>query len=427
MDPDGGSKWVVLLLFLVLAALITLVRTALLAVNRHRLRSITVEIDPRVTKINRMLNELDLFVEAVRIGDIVFRGLFVIMGTVFVLAQWGTDKGIVIAAAAIIPVVAIIAYIIPETIAIKDPEKTTLLFIKPIRFFVLCMMPLIKITRLIKRILRRIMMIEEEERREQKASGMEEEIIELVSAVQEEGVIHQEEKKMIHGVFDFVETMVKDVMVPRTGIIAVEKDMQLNELMEMIQREQFSRIPVYENSIDNITGVVHIKDLFMANACGTDDFVLEKYLRPTIFVPETKMVNDLFRIMKKEKIHMGIVLDEYGGTAGLVTMEDLIEEIMGDIQDEHDTEEPNYLRIDESTIDVNASLRIEDINEKLGLELECDDAETVGGIVFAKLGRIPVVGDVLNIGELEMHVIKMDGHRIEKIRIKRVASTQNMD
>jgi len=271
------------------------------------------------------------------------------------------------------------------------------------------------------------MMIEEEERREQKASGMEEEIIELVSAVQEEGVIHQEEKKMIHGVFDFVETMVKDVMVPRTGIIAVEKDMQLNELMEMIQREQFSRIPVYENSIDNITGVVHIKDLFMANACGTDDFVLEKYLRPTIFVPETKMVNDLFRIMKKEKIHMGIVLDEYGGTAGLVTMEDLIEEIMGDIQDEHDTEEPNYLRIDESTIDVNASLRIEDINEKLGLELECDDAETVGGIVFAKLGRIPVVGDVLNIGELEMHVIKMDGHRIEKIRIKRVASTQNMD
>lgn len=248
----------------------------------------------------------------------------------------------------------------------------------------------------------------------------EEELIEMVAASQEDGVIHPEEKTMIHGVFDFTDTMVKDVMIPRPDIVAAEKDATLPELLAIIRKEQFSRIPVYDKSIDNILGVVHIKDLIMNETADRKDFSLQEYLRPTIFLPETKKVNELFKTMKKEKIHLCIVLDEYGGTAGLITMEDLIEEIMGDIQDEHDTEEPDIRMLDEHTAEVKASIRIDELNEALDLELTCEEADTAGGIVFTLLGRIPAVGDSVIVNNVELKVVKMEGHRVERLRVTKL-------
>jgi CBS domain containing-hemolysin-like protein len=149
------------------------------------------------------------------------------------------------------------------------------------------------------------------------------------------------------------------------------------------------------------------------------DFSLEKYLRQPFYVPETKKVNELFKAMKKEKIHMAIVLDEYGSTAGLVTMEDMIEEIMGDIQDEHDTEEPEFRKIDSQTAEISGSMRLDELNERLGLHLNSSKSETIGGLVFAALDRVPITKDRIVLDDVQFVVQKMDGHRIDKILLQR--------
>lgn len=253
----------------------------------------------------------------------------------------------------------------------------------------------------------------------------EEEIINMVASGiaasgQNEEMINQVEKTMLHGVIEFADMVVKEVMTPRPDIIAVDKNISYEDLLIVIKEEQFSRIPVYEQTVDNILGVVHIKDLILLLPEQRKDFFLEKHVRQTIFVPETKKISELFMVMKKEKIHMAIVLDEYGSTAGIVTLEDLIEEIMGDIQDEHDREEPLLQHIDQDTVEINASMRIEELNEHLGLNLSCEEADTVGGLVFAILDRVPVEGDKVELENLELSVWEMEGHRIEKVRLNRL-------
>ncbi|NLO42707.1 MAG: HlyC/CorC family transporter, partial [Bacteroidales bacterium] len=255
----------------------------------------------------------------------------------------------------------------------------------------------------------------------------EEEIYSLVASGQDAGTINQVEKNMIHGVFEFTDMVVKDVMTPRPDITAVEKHTSYEDLIKIIKEEQFSRIPVYDGSIDNILGVVHIKDFGFLQAHELASFVPEKYVRQTFFVPETKKISELFVAMKKEKIHMAIVLDEYGSTAGLVTMEDLIEEIMGDIQDEHDTEEPLLQRIDEETVEINASMRIEEFNDLLDVKLKCEEADTVAGMVITVVDRVPVEGGQMEMENLRLTVWEMEGHRIEKLRINRVAQVAEME
>jgi putative hemolysin len=254
----------------------------------------------------------------------------------------------------------------------------------------------------------------------------EEEIINMVASGlaapgQNERMINQVEKTMLHGVIEFADMVVKEVMTPRPDIIAVDKSTSYEDLIMVIKEKQFSRIPVYEQTVDNILGVVHIKDLILLLPEQKEEFCLEKYVRQTIFVPETKKISELFMVMKKEKIHMAIVLDEYGSTAGIVTLEDLIEEIMGDIQDEHDREEPLLQHIDDDTVEINASMRVEELNEMLGLSLSCEEADTVGGLVFAILDRIPVEGDKIEVGNLELSVWEMEGHRIEKVRLNKIS------
>jgi len=242
-----------------------------------------------------------------------------------------------------------------------------------------------------------------------------------------EEMINQVEKTILHGVIEFADMVVNDVMTPRPDIIAVEKNISFDDLITIIKEEKFSRIPVYEKTVDNIIGVVHIKDLILLLPEQRENFFLEKHVRQTIYIPETKKISELFMVMKKEKIHMAIVLDEYGSTAGIVTLEDLIEEIMGDIQDEHDREEPLLRHIDEDTVEVKASMRIEELNEDLNLNLSCEEADTLGGLVFATLDRIPVEGDKIEIADLELSVLEMEGHRIEKVRLNKLPSVKEIE
>lgn len=412
MDPDGCSKLLILFILLLLAAIFTAVDTALLSINKYRLRSMVSELDPKAMLVNKILHDFERVSDTINFGDSLLKITIAVLGASLAFDYFGETKGIYIAIAVITAAVIVFAEILPRAAAYRDPERMSLFFVRLIPVILIVLFPLVKILSLFKTFFSNLFGINVHE-----ANGVTEEIIELVAAGQEEGIIPQEEKTMINRVFDFTDTMVRDLMVPRPDIVAVERSTSLPKLMEIIKKEQFSRIPVYENSIDNILGVVHIKDLIMTDACEKSDFSLDNYLRPTIFLPETKKVNDLLKTMKKEKIHLGVVLDEYGGTAGIITMEDLIERIMGDIQDEHDTEEPDYRRIDDKTIEVNASVRIEDLNKKLGTDLECEEAETIGGIVFALLGRIPVEGDKVQMKNTELQVVLMEGHRIEKLHL----------
>jgi len=419
LDPDSSIQICIIAVLVLMSALFTAIEASLHAINKYRLRPMVAELNPKAILVNKILEEPSRGFDTIYIGRTFFNIAAIIMGTMLVIDYWGENYLAIVTLLVLSFVLIIFTKTLPKVIATKTPEKSSFALIRFLYAAMFVLYPIVWFISIFKLIFTKL--IGEKENSHDDNNVTEEEIIELMAAGQEDGLILQEEKTMIHSVFDFTDTEAKDVMVPRPDIIAIEKGTTFTELLQIIKAEQFSRIPVYENSIDNILGVVHIKDLIiMAGSAELEKFSLNDYLRQIFFVPETKKVNELFKAMKKEKIHMAIVLDEYGSTAGLVTLEDLIEEIMGEIQDEHDTEEPQFNKIDANTVEVSGSIRIEELNEKLGLDLECEEAETVGGLVFAELDRVPAEGDRVQVKDVELIVQEMDGHRIEKLLLMRV-------
>lgn len=245
-----------------------------------------------------------------------------------------------------------------------------------------------------------------------------EEIRTLVEVGEEHGELEEEEKELITSIFDFGETTVREIMIPRTDMVCVPLDAPLDELIETIRQKGHSRLPVYEKGIDNIVGILHGKDLLPQ---VTSDVVtpIEKIMREPFFVPEGKMIHELLREFQKEKMHMAIVVDEYGGTAGLVTLEDVIEEIVGEIQDEYDKELPLWHRVDERTVIVDARLDTEELNEVLGEEVipEVEDYETLGGFLLSELGEVPEGKVTVEFHNYDFAIEEVQGNRIIKVRI----------
>ncbi|HID88270.1 MAG TPA: HlyC/CorC family transporter [Anaerolineae bacterium] len=244
----------------------------------------------------------------------------------------------------------------------------------------------------------------------------EEEIKTLVDAGEEEGVIEENERDMIYSIFAFGDTMVREVMVPRIDIIALDVNTPLPEAVDRVIEAGHSRIPVYEGSIDNIIGLLYAKDLLAYLRDGHDPPPLRDILRPPYFVPETKKVDDLLRELQQHRIHMAIAVDEYGGTAGLVTVEDILEEIVGEIQDEYDKEEPIFEQIGEREYIIDARMDLDDVNELFGTELSTEAGETLGGLIYSTLGRVPVPGDRLQVDGLQIEVLTVKDRRIGKVR-----------
>lgn len=416
MDPDSSYQLIILVVLVFISAIFTAAETAFHSLNKFRLRNLLAEMNPQAMVVSSLLSEPVKLFNTILIGDSMANIAAVVLGTLVAIRIWGSGTQVLLLVAALTGLIIVFGELLPRIIASQRPEKTALALGKVLRLLTFCLYPVVIILNSLTHVFSRVLGAEPQAA---DSSVTEDEIISLVAAGQEEGVIHQEETSMIHGVFDFTDTVVRDVMVPRPDIVALDKDASLEELVKVIREEQFSRIPVYEHNVDNILGVVHIKDLFATLAQGQEGFSLADYLRQPLFVPETKKVNELFMAMKKEKNHMAIVLDEYGSTAGLVTLENLIEEILGDIQDEHDMEEPELKNIDPHTVEINGGMRIDEVNERLGLDLECEEADTLGGLVFAELGRVPVEGNKIQVGNVELEVLMMDGHRIEKLKLTR--------
>lgn len=247
------------------------------------------------------------------------------------------------------------------------------------------------------------------------------EINALLELGQEQGELEADEKEMIHSIFEFGDTIVREIMIPRTDMVCVSNDTSTDDLILLIKEKGHTRIPVYEETIDQIRGIINAKDLLPSVLNKRNNINLIRLARPALFVPESKKIDDLLRLFQKERQHMAIVVDEYGGTAGLVTLEDVLEEIVGEIRDEYDQEVALHKQLDENTYLVDAKIDIYTLNELLGVAIpEKDEYDTLGGFIFELTGAVPQEDEVITYEKLEMVTVKVERNRIVKVKIRRI-------
>ncbi len=238
----------------------------------------------------------------------------------------------------------------------------------------------------------------------------------LLNATEEEATIEDDEKEMIASIFAFGETLVREVMVPRIDVSAVPVDMSMLNALDVILKAGHSRIPIYRDSVDNMVGILYAKDLLRYLRDGRTDVPLGKILRPAYFIPESKKVDELLGELQQRKVHMAVVVDEYGGTAGIVTIEDLLEEIVGEIQDEYDAEEPTVEAVTEHEYLFDARVSLAEVSKLLGVELPSEGGDTLGGFIYSQLGKVPAVGDTVEYDPVIVEVLSVAGRRIKQVR-----------
>jgi CBS domain containing-hemolysin-like protein len=327
--------------------------------------------------------------------------------------------GILIGALVAYFAVTILAESLPKALASRNPELLLLRSVGFVRAFTLIFTPVFWITSRLARVV--AAWAGYDPTLSARAAHSEEEIKLLVEDSAEEGVLEAEEKEMIHSIFEFTDTICRQVMVPRIDIDSVGVHTRLEDVVQQAMRSGHSRLPVHDGTLDNVVGVVHVKDLLPRLVEGELDVPMGELMRTPYFVPETKKIDELLQEFRRHKSQMAIVVDEFGGTSGLVTVEDVLEEIVGEIEDEYDVDtDPSIDLIqDGNGTLVDARMSIEEVNDELGVELPHVDNETVGGLVFSLFGRPAKAGESIQFGELEFRVEAVDGVRLLKIRITR--------
>jgi gliding motility-associated protein GldE len=405
-------KLVFLGILLVLSGFFSGSETALISLNKYRLKRLTSEGYKNALVLERLLKHPNKMLAAILIGNnLVNVAIAAIITSLAIEAFGSTGLGIATGVATLL--ILIFGEIVPKSFATKNAEKLSLWSAKPVEITVFLFSPIVRLFSLLTDL---ILKMTGGESRYPFVS--EEELKILMDLGAEEGVIEHEEKEMIQSVFEFGDTIVKEIMTPRTDIKRVDVSTSLEEVLDFVIKTGHSRIPVYEHTIDNIIGVLYAKDLFQ-HIPDKKKFSLKEFVRPAFFVPKTKKLTDLFREMRLKKVQIAIVLDEYGGTSGLVTLEDLLEEIVGEIADEYDVEEHPLHIIDEDCIVVDAKMPIDEVGELLNVDLKKDGQESIGGLVFSLFDRIPREKDKIHSEGLIFTVEEMIGKRISKVKIRK--------
>lgn len=258
-------------------------------------------------------------------------------------------------------------------------------------------------------------------------ANSEEELQNLIDASEQQGIIDEDEGDMIQSILELDETILREIMIPRTEMVCVDIAAPLSQVLDAILESGHSRIPVYQNNVDNIIGLVYAKDLLRYWGRSLDSISFDEIMRPPYLVPESKQVSVLLKEFQKTCIHIAIVIDEYGGTSGLVTIEDLIEEIVGEIQDEYDLEEPLLIEQSDGTLLVDARLNIEEFEEYFDIEVAREKFDTVGGYVVEKCGRVPVVGETVRVDAFDMVVVQGDRRVLRQLRVIPLATVSTAD
>lgn len=311
----------------------------------------------------------------------------------------------------------------PKSLAIQHPQSTTLVIAFPLWFFSLIFSPIIRVLNWTANRVLRLFGVESAGESAHYHSG--EELRFLLEQGREGGTIEEEEHELIENVFEFGETLIREIMVPRTNIAAIDVTSPSSELVKLLVEGGYSRVPVYQDSLDTILGIVHAKDLLTLME-HRDLIILRDLLRSVYYVPETKPIDDLLREFQHRKVHIAIVVDEFGSTAGLVTMEDILEELVGEIQDEYDAESDDIHQVDEHTYVVNASLSVADVNDRVAeFELpEGSDYTSISGLLNKWLGRIPEVDETFEYGSVRMTVLETDNHHVAQVKIEKLADVK---
>ena len=326
----------------------------------------------------------------------------------------GSDVGALVATGVMTVLVLIFGEITPKTIAKMNTEKVALRVSRPINIISIILKPLVFIFTAISSVVIKLF------GGDASASDhyiTEEELKTIVDVSEEEGVLENTEKEMIFNVFKFGDIQVEDIMIQRVNITALNKDITKEELLDTIKKEQFSRIPVYDETIDNVVGVLNVKDLILLED-ESKEFNVMDYTREPFYTFEFKKVSELFTEMKKTRNHMAVVLDEYGGTVGIVTMEDLVEEFVGDIEDEYDeAKDKNIRKIKENEYIVEGSTRIDELSDLLGFEIESEELDSVGGLIIDSIGRMPKEKEQIEIENVKFIVEKVKKNSIKKVKI----------
>lgn len=313
----------------------------------------------------------------------------------------------------------VIGELVPKSIALQNPEKTSLVVARPTVWTSRIYQPFIWLLNGAGNLLLKLIGVKPASAHDMVHSV--EEMKMIVTASAEEGVVESDESDMLHAVFDFGELMVRQVMIPRTEITGVEADASLDEIIQVVTQSTYTKLPVYEDDLDLILGIVHVKDLLGVLARHEiGQFNVRTLLREPLYVPETLPVNELLQKFRQHKVHIAIVMDEYGGTAGLITLEDLLEEIVGEVSDPFDVDLPEFESLEDGSYLIDGMALIEDVNHQLGLNLQDPHYDTIAGYVLGRLGRIPQVGDIVKEEGLQIEVETMDGLRIERLSMKRL-------
>ncbi len=412
---DGSSPLLIgILIFLIVcSAFFSASETALTSLSRIRLRNMVEEKVKNADKIQRLLDNPNKLLSSILVGNnLVNNGASALTTALAIQFFHGnTGSGAGVATAVITIIILIFGEITPKTIAAQKAEKVALFVVNVIVFCEFIFTPIVAVLNIVTGTFAKLLGCNSTEKT---PLITESELKTILNVSHEEGVLEKEEHTMIDNVFNFGDFKAKDVMTPRTDILAVDIHVTYDEYATLVQEEGFSRIPVYEEDLDNIVGILYVKDIFPLDK---KDFTPEKYMREPFFTYESKPVAQLFAEMRTNRIGMAVVLDEYGGTSGLVTMEDVIEEIVGEISDEYDDEEQEIEMVKENEFVVEGSTRLEDFNEMAGCALESEDVDTIAGYVLSILGNFPQNGQVIETDGLHIVVENMEKKRIEKLHI----------
>jgi len=409
-----GSSYlqiVILIILLALLAFFSGAETALMSLSKIRVRHMVEEKIKGADLVEKLIQSPSKLLGTILVGSTVINISASALATALAIDLFGS-RGVGIATGIMTVMVLVFGEITPKSLAAQNSENFSLKVIKPILFTVALLKPVVVVVTYITNIFIRLL--------GGKASKdrpfiTEEELKTMVDVSEEEGVLEIEEKEMIFNVFEFGDLKVKEVMVQRTDVVAVDVEVSFNEIIEVFKEEQFSRIVVYEESVDEVVGILNVKDLFFLEE--KENFDIRKYMREPFFTFEFKNVAELLREMKKARVHMSIVLDEYGGTAGIVTIEDMIEEIVGEIEDEYDELEQEIRVIKEDEYIVEGGTRIETVNEMIGINIESEDFDSIGGFIIGLLGRIPEDKEVIEYNGIRFTIESIEKNRIKKIRI----------
>jgi len=411
-------KLISLLILMLISAFFSSSETAYFSLKTSRIKELAKENAKGTKTLLNLLREPRKLLITILTGNTIVNVAIASLAALMALdiAQYyGIDKNVAIITEVIIITIAVLIFseVTPKLAAVKRAEKIAKFFSLPLSIIHVILQPIAKIIYGFTDFVLRVLGVEKKI-----VSLDENEIRTLVDVGEEQGTLEKEEHKMLHGIFELSDTKVREIMVPRTDVIMLSIELSLIEAIEVVRKSKFSRIPVYRESVDDIVGLLYSRDLLPFIENKNSKGSLSAVIKPVYFVPETKMIDELLREFQDKRRKLALVVDEYGGLSGLVTLEDILEEIVGEIQDEHDDEEPIFKRISENLLDADAKWDLDDVEDELGITFPKEEGyDSLGGFLFHQFGEIPKKGQKISHSGVVFEVLEVYSNRIIRVKI----------